>query len=70
MQIKWIATPYRRQKEECYAEVPTLGRLDIKRRSGGFRIFQNGEPIGPIYPRIEVAIEAATRFARVVTRRK
>ena len=63
--LEWIPTPYRRNKDETYADVDRLGRLYIKRRKGGFRVYQDREPIGPVYAAVEGARATASRFAEL-----
>lgn len=59
---QWLPTPYRRNKDDLYADVPGVGPLHIRRRKGGFRLVHRRELIGQVYPDIEAAKAAGEKF--------
>lgn len=51
MSLQWNPTPYRKRKDDEYADVDGFGRFRIKWNSDycGFTVLQNNERIGNIH---------------------
>lgn len=59
--MQWEPTPYRKDKSDEYLDVEGYGRFRVKRSElgHGYRVLQNGEPIGSIHLTPKAAKEAA-----------
>jgi hypothetical protein len=65
--IQWNPTPYRKRKDDEYADVDGFGRFRVvyDKDAGGFVVRQNTERIGSIHATAEAAKHAVAGIVEV-----